>query len=48
MKKLIAMLLVTGVLISGVIGCGGATSTKATTPAATDKDKDKDKDKKMP
>jgi hypothetical protein len=46
-KKLIAILLVTGVLVSSVVGCGGSPTTKSggTTPPAEKKDKDKDKDK---
>jgi hypothetical protein len=31
-KKLIAMLIVAGVLVSGVVGCGGAASTKKEEP----------------
>jgi hypothetical protein len=41
-KKLIAMLIIGGVMAAGVVGCGPAASTAP--PTSTDK-KDKDKDK---
>lgn len=40
MKKLIALVLVAMILGTTLVGCGGTTTTKATTPV-TDKDKQK-------
>ena len=45
MKKLIAMLIVGAVLISGVVGCGGTPSSKPASTTDKDKDKKMDKDK---
>ena len=45
MKKLLALLLVAGVVLTGAIGCGSTTTKSGTTPTP-DKDKKTETDKK--
>jgi hypothetical protein len=40
-KKLIAMLLLASVIVTGVVGCGGSPTTKAATTPKADTDKTK-------